>query len=157
MKKTLVACILAMGLCCSFGACDLFDIASTGDVSSSEVTSSTVTSNEESQSSVEEQIVTCTITFKQNGTETELEAEGNGTLSAINNALSSFSGEQYTLQVFTQHSMQGQGSRSVAASYIGLERENGSMYWGVGTDTDVITANTKALLSAFCNMKNGDK
>ena len=74
MKKTLVACILAMGLCCSFGACDLFDIASTGDVSSSEVTSSevtssTVTSNEESQSSVEEEIVTCTITFKQNGAE----------------------------------------------------------------------------------------
>ena len=69
MKKTLVACILAMGLCCSFGACDLFDSASMGDVSSSDVTSSTVTSNEESQSSVEEEIVTCTITFKQNGAE----------------------------------------------------------------------------------------
>ena len=52
--------------------------------------------------------------------------------------------------------MQGDGSHSVAASYIGLERENGSMYWGAGTDTDVITASTKALLSAFYNMTKGD-
>ena len=59
------------------------------------------------------------------------------------------------IQVFTQHSMQGQGSRSVAASYIGLEAENGKMYWGAGTDTDVIKASTKALFSAFHNMAEG--
>ena len=56
----------------------------------------------------------------------------------------------------TQHSMQGDGSHSVAASYIGLLRANGNMFWGAGTDTDVIAASTKALLSAFCNMKKGD-
>jgi 2-isopropylmalate synthase len=100
----------------------------------------------------ENDVVKINITFKQNGEETELEAEGNGTLSAVNNALCKFTGEQYTLQVYTQHSMQGDGSRSVAASYIGLEREDGTMFWGAGTDTDVITANTKALLSAFHNM-----
>lgn len=96
------------------------------------------------------------ITFSKNDEETAMEAEGNGTLSAINHALSEYTGEQYTLQVYTQHSMQGQGSNSVAASYIGLERENGSIYWGAGTDTDVITANTKALLSAFRNMTKGE-
>ena len=101
----------------------------------------------------ENDTVRINITFLKNGEETELEAEGNGTLSAVNKALSEFTGEQYTLEVFTQHSMQGDGSHSVAASYIGLEREDGSMYWGVGTDTDVITASTKALLSAFHNMK----
>jgi len=85
-----------------------------------------------------------------------MEAEGNGTLSAVKNALSEFTGEEFILQVFTQHSLQGQGSRSVAASYIGLERGDGTMYWGAGTDTDVITANTKALLSAFCNMTKDD-
>ena len=90
------------------------------------------------------------------GEETELEAEGNGSLSAINNALKAYTDEEYTLQVFTQHSMQGQGSHSVAASYIGLEKENGKMFWGAGTDTDVITASTKALLSAFHNMTKGD-
>ncbi|MBQ4640631.1 MAG: 2-isopropylmalate synthase [Clostridia bacterium] len=101
----------------------------------------------------ENDAVKINITFARNGEETELEAEGNGTLSAVNNALHAFTGEEYTLQVFTQHSMQGQGSRSVAASYIGLEKEDGTLYWGAGTDTDVITASTKALLSAFRNMK----
>ncbi len=100
----------------------------------------------------ENDTVKINITFMRGGEETELEAEGNGTLSAVNNALGAFTGEEYTLQVFTQHSMQGEGSRSVAASYIGLERENGDMFWGVGTDTDVINASTKALLSAYTNM-----
>ena len=54
-----------------------------------------------------------------------------------------------------KHSMQGQGSQSVAASYIGLEKEDGSMFWGAGTDTDVVKANTKALLSAYNNMIKG--
>lgn len=94
------------------------------------------------------------ITFMKDGKETEMEAEGNGTLNAVNNALCEFTGEKYTLQVFTQHSMQGQGSRSVAVSYTGLEREDGMMFWGAGSDTDVITANAKALLSAFNNMTN---
>ena len=95
------------------------------------------------------------ITFKKDGKETAMEAEGNGALNAINKALCAFTGEKYTLQVFTQHSMQGDGSRSVAVSYIGLERD-GNMFWGAGTDTDVITASTKALLSAFYNMTKGD-
>ncbi len=92
------------------------------------------------------------ITFSRDGVETELEAEGNGSLSAINNALKAYTGENYTLEVFTQHSLQGQGSQSVAASYIGLEREDGRMFWGVGTDTDIIRASTNALLAAFTNM-----
>ena len=95
------------------------------------------------------------ITFAKDGEETEMEAEGNGSLNAINNALRAYTGAEYTLQVFTQHSMQGQGSQSVAASYIGLEKEDGSMFWGAGTDTDVVKANTKALLSAYNNMIKG--
>ena len=103
----------------------------------------------------ENDAVKINITFMQDGKETELEAEGNGSLSAINNALSNYTGQQYTLQVFTQHSMQGQGSHSVAASYIGLEAADGKLYWGAGTDTDVIKASTNALLSAFHNMVEG--
>ncbi len=104
----------------------------------------------------ENDVVKINVTFKKDGIETEMEAEGNGSLSAINNALCDFTGEHYTLQVFTQHSMQGDGSRSVAASYIGLQNEDGTYFWGAGTDTDVITANTKALFSAFHNMTKGD-
>ncbi|MBR4343076.1 MAG: 2-isopropylmalate synthase [Lachnospiraceae bacterium] len=92
------------------------------------------------------------ISFMQDGVETPMEAEGNGSLSAISNALKKYTGKKYILQEFTQHSMQGQGSQSVAASYIGLESTEGKMYWGAGTDTDVIKASAKALLSAFENM-----
>ena len=94
------------------------------------------------------------VTFIKDGVETPMQAEGNGSLSAVSNALKAFTGKDYTLQVFTQHSMQGRGSQSVAASYIGLEDDNGNMYWGAGTDTDVIKANFKALMSAFANMTN---
>ncbi|MBQ7862877.1 MAG: 2-isopropylmalate synthase [Lachnospiraceae bacterium] len=103
----------------------------------------------------ENDVVKINITFMQNNEETELEAEGNGVLNAINNALKAYTGKAYTLQVYTQHSMQGQGSGSVAASYIGLETEEG-IFWGSGTDTDIITASTNALLSAFTNMTKGD-
>ncbi len=96
------------------------------------------------------------ITFEKNGVSTDMQAEGNGSLNAINTALKAYTGEEYTLQVFSQHSMQGQGSQSVAASYIGLETEYGVMYWGAGTDTDVIKASTNALLSAFHNMIKGE-
>ena len=104
----------------------------------------------------ENEVVKVNVTFLKNGEETEIEAEGNGFLNAVNNALHEFTGEEYTLQVYTQHSMQGDGSRSMAASYIGLERIDGKMYWGAGTDTDVMKANINALLSAFHNMTKGE-
>ncbi|MBQ7340239.1 MAG: 2-isopropylmalate synthase [Clostridia bacterium] len=104
----------------------------------------------------ENEVVKVNVSFVKNGEETEIEAEGNGFLSAINNALHEFTGEEYTLQVYTQHSMQGDGSRSMAASYIGLERIDGKMYWGAGTDTDVMKANINALLSAYHNLIKGE-
>ncbi len=100
----------------------------------------------------ENDTVKINITFMKNGEKTEMEAEGNGSLNAISNALKAYTGVDYTLEVFAQHSLQGKGSQSVAASYIGLEREDGMMYWGVGTHTDVIKASTNALLNAFHNM-----
>ena len=92
------------------------------------------------------------ITFVKDGVETAVEADGNGHLSAVSNALKKYTGKSFILQVFTQHSLQGQGSQSVAASYIGLENDSGEMYWGAGTDTDVIKASINALMSAFSNM-----
>ncbi len=100
----------------------------------------------------ENDVVKIDITFLENGTETQLDAEGNGTLNAVNNALKEYTKKEYTLEVFTQHSMQGQGSESVAAAYIGLKTEDGKMFYGVGTHTDIIKASTNALLSAFTNM-----
>ena len=53
--------------------------------------------------------------------------------------------------------MQEQGSKSVAAAYIGIQAENGKRYWGAGTKTDLIHASADALLCAFHNMKKKER
>ena len=67
--------------------------------------------------------------------------------------LKAYTGAEYELQVYTEHSMQEQGSGSVAAAYIGIRDRSGHMSWGAGTDTDIIHASANALVSAFNNMK----
>lgn len=94
------------------------------------------------------------ITFCQDGEQTTLHALGNGSLDAVSNALKAYTKEDYVLEVYTEHSMQEQGSGSVAAAYIGLKAPDGHMAWGAGTDTDIIHAGADALLSAYNNMKS---
>lgn len=97
------------------------------------------------------------IVFVKNGKYSTVRATGNGSLDAVSNALKSFTGENYELQVYTEHSMQEQGSGSVAAAYIGIKDQKGNMSWGAGTDTDIIHASANALISAFNNMKSLDE
>ena len=92
------------------------------------------------------------IVFSRNGEQCARQAHGNGSLDAVSNALKAFTGTDYHLRVYTEHSMQGQSSGSTAAAYIGLEDVNGQMHWGAGTDTDIIRASAHALLSAYDNM-----
>ncbi len=96
--------------------------------------------------------VTAEIVFNENGVETVCEATGNGSLNAVNNALKAYTKTAYTLEVYTEHSMQGQGSMSMAAAYIGIMDSNGNLYWGCGTNTDIMHASVDALLSAYHNM-----
>ncbi len=91
--------------------------------------------------------------LKKSGERETVKAIGNGTLDAVSNALKVFTGEEYVLQEYTEHSMQERGSGSVAVAYIGIKNKDGKMYWGVGSDTDIIHASADALLSAFNNMK----
>ena len=70
---------------------------------------------------------------------------------AVSNALKEYTGSVYKLKVYTEHSVQERSSGSTAAAYIGLEA-NGTMYWGAGTDTDIIKASASALIGAFNNM-----
>ena len=94
------------------------------------------------------------VTFLRHGRETTLRASGNGSLDAVSNALKAYTGDNYTLKVYTEHSVQQRSSGSTAAAYIGLENETGNMSWGAGTDTDIIKAGVNALISAFNNMTN---
>ena len=96
------------------------------------------------------------IVFSRDGKRTSIQTQGNGSLDAVSNALKAYTGTSYQLRVYTEHSMQGQGSGSTAAAYIGLEASDGGMYWGAGTDTDIIRASAHALLSAYDNMVRKD-
>lgn len=93
-------------------------------------------------------------TFTFGGESTVVRAAGNGTLDAVSNALKAFTGKTYELAVYTEHSLQGSGSKSMAVSYIGLKDDKGNMSWGAGTHTDIIHASADALLTAFENMAN---
>ena len=92
------------------------------------------------------------IVFSKNGCRTAVKATGNGSLDAVSNALKAFTGVDYELLVYNEHSMQEKGSGSVAAAYIGLKGSDGGMSWGAGTNTDIIHASADALLSAYNNM-----
>ena len=96
--------------------------------------------------------VQAAVTFLRNGTYTTISASGNGSLDAVSNALKDYVGDCYTLKVYTEHSVQEKSSGSTAAAYIGIESQNGTLYWGAGTDTDIIKASISALLSAYNNM-----
>ncbi len=88
--------------------------------------------------------------------ETTVSAEGNGSLDAISNALKNYTGKAYKLAAYKEHSMQ-HGSHSEACAYIGIEDENGMMYWGAGVHTDIIKASSRALLAAYNNMVRGER
>ena len=92
------------------------------------------------------------VTFLRHGRETTVQSKGNGSLDAVSNALKAYSGADYTLKVYTEHSVQERSSGSTAAAYIGLEAPDGTMYWGAGTDTDIIKASAGALIGAYNNM-----
>ena len=96
--------------------------------------------------------VNAIVTFLRHDRETTVQSTGNGSLDAVSNALKAYSGSTYTLKVYTEHSVQERSSGSTAAAYIGLEAPDGTMYWGAGTDTDIIKASADALIGAYNNM-----
>ena len=96
--------------------------------------------------------VRANVTFLRHGVPTTIAASGNGSLDAVSQALHDYTGSKYKLKVYTEHSVQEKASNSTAAAYIGIEAEDGTMYWGAGTNTDITRASIYALLSAHNNM-----
>ena len=96
--------------------------------------------------------VHASVTFLRHGVPTTIAASGNGSLDAVSQALHDYTGSKYILKVYTEHSVQEKASNSTAAAYIGIERGDGTMYWGAGTNTDITRASIYALLSAYNNM-----
>lgn len=94
------------------------------------------------------------IAFVLDGKPANVKAIGNGSLDAVSNAIKEFTGIDYTLKKYSEHSMQeeGDGSKSMAVAYIGIMDKEGKMHWGAGTNTDIIHAGADALLAAVNKM-----
>ena len=57
----------------------------------------------------------------------------------------------YVLTTYTEHALET-GATSQAASYVGIETPDGSVFWGAGIDSDIILSSVYALVSAVNRM-----
>ena len=94
--------------------------------------------------------ITATVTLELNGQRKVVTSVGNGRLDAVANAIQSATGMDFHLENYSEHSLD-EGSTSRAASYVGLVWGDNTVTWGAGTDTDIIVAGIRALVSAINN------
>ncbi len=96
------------------------------------------------------EVISTKLTVKIKGETRVFAGTGNGRLDAVSDAIKNGLGLEYTIHTFTQNAVE-RSSKSKAASYIGIELENGALSWGAGIDTDIINSSIKALISAINN------
>lgn len=77
---------------------------------------------------------------------TIVDANGNGRLDAISNTIKQYFGISYELSVYEEHAL-STGSSSKAMAFVGILSE-GKIYWGAGSDEDIIKASIHALVVA---------
>ena len=81
-----------------------------------------------------------------------LEAEGNGRLDAVSNALKKTEYHfDYKFITYSEHAISAD-SNSKAAAYVCIADKDDNQYWGVGTHADIILASVNALVSALNRM-----
>ena len=86
------------------------------------------------------------VTISHADKEHVVEANGNGRLDAVSNAIKQYFNVSYELSVYEEHAL-SRGSSSKACTYVGITH-NGQKYWGVGIDEDIIRSSINALVIA---------
>ena len=94
--------------------------------------------------------ITTRVTSIFNGKEITTEAEGNGRLNAVSNALKKAYNFEYDLVTYQEHALE-QSSSSKAIAYVGIRKPDGTLSWGAGVDVDIIRASIDALVTAINN------
>ena len=90
------------------------------------------------------------VTLSIDGKTVHCNADGNGRLDAVATAIEHETGMHFTLVHYSEHALDSD-TDSRACSYVGLKWASGAETWGCGTDTDIIVAGIKALVSAINN------
>ena len=91
------------------------------------------------------------VTVEYNGEIVELKGEGNGRLDAVNHALATIVGKEFTIEEYQEHALSST-SKSQAVAYVCISHDGGKKTWGVGIHNDIIAASVAALVSAVNNM-----
>lgn len=88
------------------------------------------------------------VTIGHSGQSRTVDANGNGRLDAVSNAIKQYFGVSYELTVYEEHALT-RGSSSKAMAYVGITYGD-KLFWGVGIDEDIIKSSIHALTVA-CN------
>jgi len=102
-------------------------------------------------SSVVESRHTLAAEISADGRPRQIEGTGNGPISAFCDALASI-GVQVRVLDYTEHALT-EGTDAQAAAYVEGEI-GGQVFWGVGIDTNTVTASMRAVLSAVNRSRN---
>ena len=86
------------------------------------------------------------VTISHADKEHVVEANGNGRLDAVSNAIKQYFNVSYELSTYEEHAL-SRGSSSKACTYVGITH-NGKKFWGVGIDEDIIRSSINALVIA---------
>ena len=88
------------------------------------------------------------VTIVADGKETVVDSHGNGRLNAVNHAIKKYFNLDYALDVYEEHSL-SKRSDAQAISYVGIKPAGQEkLYWGAGTDDDIIQSSIDALVNA---------
>lgn len=98
--------------------------------------------------------VEAAVEIKREGVDIHTLGNGNGRLDGVSNALKEGLKLDYTIVTYKEHALT-QSSQSQAAAYVGIQDAKGTMFWGTGTDNDIMLASVLALVSAVNNMLKG--
>lgn len=96
-------------------------------------------------------IIGASVTALVNGETIKCQAEGNGRLDAVANAIKSKLDFDFIVETYTEHALERK-STSEAITYVGISCGD-KHYWGVGRNSDIIVSSVKALVSAINNAK----
>lgn len=99
--------------------------------------------------------IEATVSISYHGKNAVATDTGNGRLDAVSNAVRSYTGIDYSINTYTEHSLEV-GSASKAVSYVEIT-SGGKSYWGTGVDNDIVVSSIKALVTAVNVMLNEEK
>lgn len=100
---------------------------------------------------VQEDGISTKLSLERCGIIKNYSGHGKGRLDAVSNSIKRHCGVDYKIVCYEEHALTG-GSDAEAVAYVGLQDEQGNVFWGAGIEDDIINASVLALISAVNRM-----